>query len=45
MEIQGLPDKFFEWLENCPVPWVLFRDADDHIIYLFEKTGDEANGE
>jgi len=37
MEIKGMKEYFFEWLNDCPVQWVLNRDDNESIEYMFYK--------
>lgn len=36
-----MKDEFFDWLNDCPVQWVLNRDDSDSIEYIFYKQKDE----
>ena len=33
--------EFFDWLNECPVQWVLSRDESDSIEYIFYKEDSE----
>lgn len=43
MKIKGMKEEFFNWLNNCPVEWVLNRDDKESIEYVFYKEEDESN--
>jgi len=32
-----MKEYFFEWLNDCPVQWVLNRDDNESIEYMFYK--------
>ena len=40
-----MKEDFFEWLDKCPVQWVLNRDDAESIEYIFYKVDDEENKE
>ncbi len=41
MEIKGMKQEFFDWLNQCPVDWVLLSDDEDSLSYMFEKNEEE----
>ena len=40
-----MKEEFFEWLDSCPVQWVLNRDESESIEYIFYKIDNEENQE
>jgi len=43
MEITGMKEEFFDWLNECPVQWFLMKDDDESIDYSFIKEDDGTN--
>ena len=41
MDIKNMKDEFFDWLNECPVQWVLNRDDGESIEYIFYKDEEE----
>ena len=37
-----MKEEFFEWLNDCPVQWVLNRDESETIEYMFYKEDEES---
>jgi hypothetical protein len=35
--LEGVSDKFLDWLNECPVQWFLVQQKDDSLIYEFSK--------
>ena len=36
-----LKDEFFDWLNECPVQWVLNRDDEESMEYIFYKDDED----
>ena len=41
MVCNNMKEEFFEWLNNCPVQWVMNGYDEDSIEYIFYKEDDE----
>ena len=41
MEIKGMKEEFFDWLNDCPVQWFLEGDEEDSLKYSFTKEENE----
>ena len=37
MEIKGMKEEFFDWLDVCPVQWFLTGDSEESLEYMFYK--------
>jgi len=37
MEVKGMKEEFFEWLNECPVQWFLRDDETGNLVYSFIK--------
>ena len=37
MEIEGMKERFFDWLDECPVQWFLTKQDDESLTYEFIK--------
>ena len=37
-----MKEEFFEWLNDCPVQWVLNRNESETIEYMFYKEDEES---
>lgn len=33
--LNNMSDEFFDWLNECPVQWVLNKEENDFLEYLF----------
>jgi hypothetical protein len=43
MEIKGMKEEFFDWLNECPVQWNLIKDDESGLEYSFNKEEEEYN--
>ena len=37
MEVKGMKEEFFDWLNDCPVQWFLNNDDEGSLEYSFIK--------